>query len=433
MPDGLDQPPTTANGSTPTPGPVTAPQRLRSTRHRRPSLVAFINDAETERVLAEELAGLLSGHVDVRRGGIRAAIAAMQTEITPALLIVDVSGDSQPLSALAELANVIEPDVSVLVIGEVDSADFYREVTRSLGAQEYLPKPLTRDKVARHIAALLPGHALVSTVLGGVLVIITGVRGGVGATTLAVNLAGYFGISLHRHTVLLDTDLHFGDAAFQLNLKPGPGLRTALDTPERIDTLLAERAGQAAATRLDLLAGEESLDTRLNVAPGSAATLLRALRRRYNFIVADARPRPGPINDDLLEQAHQRVLVMLPTLASVRAALRIMAVSPKPNQAKRPVIVLNRLGIPGGLTRREVERALDMKVDVTISDQPRQVAAAATMGELAVNNKGAIRTGVMELAKHVAAAGMLDSLATTGALEAKPGTRRRRGLFGWRS
>ena len=85
----------------------------------------------------------------------------------------------------------------------------------------------------------------------------TGVRGGVGATTVAVNLAWNFGVAMHRHTVLVDPDIHLGAAAFLLNVQPGLGLRMALELPERIDALLAERAALPAADRLHILASEE--------------------------------------------------------------------------------------------------------------------------------------------------------------------------------
>ena len=157
----------------------------------------------------------------------------------------------------------------MLLIGEVDSVDFYREVTRKLGAQDYLSKPLTSDKVARRFGEIVAGRAPVAdSVQGGGLVVITGVKGGVGATTLAVNLGGHFGVSMSRHTVILDPDLHLGDMSFLLNIKPGPGLRMALAAPERIDALLAERAAQPVAGRLHMLAGDEPLATRAELHPG---------------------------------------------------------------------------------------------------------------------------------------------------------------------
>jgi pilus assembly protein CpaE len=73
----------------------------------------------------------------------------MQKMGTPRLLLIDVSSAEEPLRALAELSNVVEPDVRVLVIGERDSLEFYREITRGLGATEYLPKPLPRERLWR--------------------------------------------------------------------------------------------------------------------------------------------------------------------------------------------------------------------------------------------------------------------------------------------
>ena len=283
-----------------------------SARHDRPALVAFITDARSEEALRDGLADFVSEDIDVRRGNVRAAITAMQKQSTPKVLVVDVSGEDQPLTALGDLSNVVEPDVCVLVVGETNHVDFYREITRGLGAADYLPKPLTRDKVSRHFGAFVMGQVPASEgMLGGRAIAITGVRGGVGATTLAVNLSWHFGVWMRRHSVLLDPDLQLGMAAFLLNIQPGPGLRMALEAPERIDALLAERAAQPAADRLHVLAGEEKLALQPNHAPGAAARLLEALRRRYNFIVADVPFAPVSVYRDLLDLVDQRRLWLL--------------------------------------------------------------------------------------------------------------------------
>jgi pilus assembly protein CpaE len=105
-----------------------------SVRYDRPFLIGFITDARSEEALRDGLVEISTEQLDFRRGGVRAAIAAMQKQATPRVLLVDVSGEEQPLSALGELAHVVEPDVCVLVIGEVSHMDFYREVTRGMGA-----------------------------------------------------------------------------------------------------------------------------------------------------------------------------------------------------------------------------------------------------------------------------------------------------------
>jgi pilus assembly protein CpaE len=329
---------------------------------------------------------------------------------------------------------VVDPDVCVLVVGELNNADFYREVTRGLGAADYLPKPLTRDKVARHFGAFVVGQVPASEgMLGGRAISVTGVRGGVGTTTIAANLSWHFGVSMRRHTVLLDPDLHLGMAAFLLNIQPGPGLRMALEAPERIDALLAERAAQPAADRLHVLAGEEKVTLLPQHAPGAAARLLEALRRRYNFIVADVPFAPVPVYRDLLQLVDQRVLVMEPTLAAVRDTLRLMALPHGQSQSQRPVIVLNRVGIPGGLTRRQVEDALKMKVDVAIPDLPRQVGTAATLGEPAMTNSSGFRAGIIELTRQVGGQRLLDTASGGATQAAANGKRSRWNLLGRRA
>ncbi len=407
------------------PDDITHVNDAASARYDRPSLIGFIADARSEEALRDGLNEVTVEQLDIRRGGVRAAIVAMQKMATPKVLVVDVSGEDQPLTALGDLAHVVEPDVCVLVIGETNNVDFYREVTRGMGAADYLAKPLTRDIVARHFSAFLRGKTPgAQATLGGRTIALTGVRGGVGATTLAVNLAWNFGVLMRRHTVLVDPDIQTGSAAFLLNVQPGPGLRVALEAPERLDSLLAERAAQPAADRLHVLAGEEALAIQPNPAPGAAKVLLDALRSRYNFIIADVPFAPVPLYRDLLDLVDQRVLVMEPTLAAVRDTLRLLALPAGNEQSQRAIVVLNRVGISGGLTRRQVEDALKMKVDIAIPDLPRQVGNAATLGEPAIASSNGFRAGVNEIARQVAFVGLLDSGSAAATGGAAAGARR---------
>lgn len=400
-------------------------------RYDRPPLIGFIADARTEEALREGLPADLE--MELRRGGVRAAITAMQKQVTPRVLIIDISGEEQPLSALGELAHVVEPDVVVLLIGDNASVDFYREITRGLGVAEYLTKPLTRDVVSRHFLKFMAGGSRNAAVAPGRRVIsISGTRGGSGATTIAVNLAWHLGVVMRRHTVLLDPDIQLGTASLLLNVQQGAGLRMALETPERLDALLAERAALPAADRLHVLASEETLDTPFRPAPGAASLLLDALRRRYNFVVADVPPTPQQLYRDLLGVVDQRVLVMLPTLPAVRDALRVLALPPGQSQLERPIVVLNRNGLPGGLTRREVETALKMKVDIVIPDLPRQIGGAATLGEPAIMSSSNLRSAIVELARQVAFTGLLDSAGETGGGQQAAKRRGLKGLLGVR-
>jgi pilus assembly protein CpaE len=392
-----------------------APEPIGVGRHDRPAMIAFCSDGETEAALRDGLADVAGPSLDVRRGGVRGAIAVMRKSATPRILIIDVGGEAQPLTALVHLAEVVEPDVQVLVIGEPHDVDFYRQVTRGLGSAEYLPKPLTRDMVSRHFAPLVAGQsASRETMQGGRIVTVTGVRGGVGATTVAAQLAWHFAVDMRRHTALLDPDLHMGTAAMLLNAKATSGLRMALEAPERLDELFIERAAQPiencpAADRLHVLAAEEKLTEQPSYEAGAAARLVDVLHRRYSFVVADVPFRPAPLYRELMDLAHQRILVMEPSLAAIRDTLRLLALPNSPAQSRRPIIVLNRAGLRGGLTRRQVEDGLKLAPDVVIVDLPRQVGQAATLGEPAIAARSGLRAGILELARQAAFERLLDS------------------------
>ncbi|OYV37200.1 MAG: hypothetical protein B7Z80_13480 [Rhodospirillales bacterium 20-64-7] len=190
----------------------------------------------------------------------------------------------------------------MLVVGDIDDVNFYRHITRGMGVMEYISKPLTREAVGRHFSPLITRKTVVAdAVRGGRVISVTGARGGVGATTIAGNLAWYLGVISKRHTVFVEADLHMGSGALLLGAKTGPGLRMALETPDRVDQVFMERAALPVTERLFVLSSEERLSEPLNYVPGAAQKLIDVLRVRYNFVITDVSFTPMQINHDLLE------------------------------------------------------------------------------------------------------------------------------------
>ena len=97
-----------------------------------------------------------------------------------------------------------------------------------------------------------------------------------------------------------------------------------------------------------------------------------------------------------------------------------MALPKGPGQSQRATIVLNRIGLPGGLTRRQIEDALKLKVDVVIPDLPRHVGNAATLGEPALVNSSAFRNKIAEVAQRVASMRMVDAPSPSADEAQKP-------------
>ena len=371
----------------------------------RSVFVGFTADVAAEAALRKGLADVIPGKLDIRRASLREAIVQLGGMQTPESLLVDVSGESDPLGLLGQLAQVVEPDSRVLVIGDQDDRDFYRQVTRELGATEFLYKPLVPDSVARVLGTAITRRKARRVHVGGMFVAVIGARGGAGATTVATNLAWHLAFVARRHTALLDADLQTGSAALMLGVESSPGLRVALEQPSRVDELFVERAARPVDDRLHVLAATEDLTSRITVPPGAVAAVLSSLSRRYNTVIGDVPFRPMPLNLDLLDQAHQRVLVMQPTLASIREVLRLVALPAGSEQARRPVLVLNRAGRPGGLTLQQVQQALSMAPDIVLPDLPKPIEAAATLGKPAAATVAALGRGIAQLAHEVAGVG----------------------------
>ncbi len=100
-------------------------------RPDRKDIVAFVTDIETEGVVRDGLSDSAPRGIEFHRTNIRGAIEVLQNTATPRVLVVDVTGESRPLTALEGLSDVVEPDVQVLLIGDT-AINFYRHATRIL-------------------------------------------------------------------------------------------------------------------------------------------------------------------------------------------------------------------------------------------------------------------------------------------------------------
>ena len=109
----------------------------------------------------------------------------------------------------------------MLVIGEDSDIGFYRDLVRNMGVAEYVHKPLTRDNVARLFVPQIAGVTMdAGASRGGSVIAVCGARGGVGTTTVAVNLALQLSEATRGHVALLDLHLRQGTTALMLGVKP---------------------------------------------------------------------------------------------------------------------------------------------------------------------------------------------------------------------
>jgi pilus assembly protein CpaE len=297
---------------------------------------------------------------------------------SPQLLVVDICGLSDPISAMSELAQVCDPDTHVLVVGEQNDIHFYRDM-KSLGIVEYFPKPLARDVLNRAFSAIVVPNAERPGPRQGKLMFVVGVRGGCGATTLATMAAWEMSEALRRRTLLLDLSLQYGDAALLLNTEPAYALREAFEFPERVDKLYLERATKQVTDRLDLLAALEPLSQAVKVDPDSVATLLEKLVSLYRNVLVDLPASLAIRLQDILRLPSTCLFVSGAGLSSARDLARWYEVLGANTAERHTAHVLNHPHAHGGLSVEEFTKVAGRAPDV-ILPYDREIAEAATLG-----------------------------------------------------
>jgi pilus assembly protein CpaE len=212
---------------------------------------------------------------------------------------------------------------------------------------------------------------------------VVGVRGGVGASTIATSLAWLFGEKARRTTALLDLDVHFGTGALALDLEPGRGLTDAIENPSRIDGLFIERAMVRANERLSVLSAEAPIHQPL-VTDGTAFFQLQEeMRNAFESTVLDL-PRQMLIQyPHLVHDAHVAVVVAELTLAATRDTIRILAWLKSNAPQTKVVVVAN--GVPSGgaleISRKDFEQSIERNVDIVFPFDGKLAAQSAKLGK----------------------------------------------------
>jgi pilus assembly protein CpaE len=375
------------------PAPIEKTTKPRAARSR---LMAFVVDGQSEASLKACLPNLSFPNATITRGGIAGAIQHLGTERSPECIIVDISGADMPASQMHDVAELCEPGVTVIAIGDRNDVGLYRDLVKA-GVTEYIVKPVTPQLLAKALSPLpvAPEGSPISRKLG-TLVAVVGARGGVGTTTLAINLAWFLADRQHRRILLLDLDLQNGDCALALNLRPTPGLREALANPLRIDNVFLDRVVAVHSERLFVLSAEEPLRADAEFGAEAVETLVGALRTQFHYVIADIPRIPAAPFRRALDIADIRVIVADQTLRSVRDTVRLRDALGDGDAAHRNLLVVNRSGEGGrqALTLEEMAK-VELRPKVVIPFRPKLFTATG------LARRGAFTEAVATLAAEI--------------------------------
>jgi len=332
--------------------------------------------------VAQAVGALTGGHLDCVLHATRSStfpageIAAIREQTRAPVVVVATS------TANGFLDDALEADVSDVLLLPQLTENVAFAIRKASHAKRALPT-VTRAQHGRVVTVFSP-------------------KGGTGKTVTASNLAASLA-KQGKRTLLLDLDLQFGDAAIVMGIEPEKTVYDLVVAPGELD--FEKLAGYITKHQsgLDVLPAPLRPEDAELVTESKITRLLEVAREAYDVIVVDTSPFfHGPMLATL-DRTDELLVVCgldVPTLKNVRLALQTLELLNFPSSRVR--FVLNRANTKVGLSKREVEQALKVQINVEIPSD-RAVPLAVNRGNPAVLSDPAseFARAINELAKSL--------------------------------
>ena len=392
-----------------------------------PIRVLIVDDIPETR---DHLTKLLSFESDIEVVGAAASGAQaleLAAQLLPGVVLMDINMPDMDGIAATERMSAEVPDAAVVMMSVQGEADYLRR-SMLAGAREFLVKPFSSDeltasirqvysremeKASRRAAApvMAPGGPTGASAGGnrdrdGQIVAIFSPKGGVGRTTIAVNMAIAAATELGQTVVLVDASFQFGDVGVLLNLNPKnksiadlvPELEAG--EPESLDTFVINHS---AGVRV--LLAPPSPEMAELITPTVVKRVLEALRREHDLVIVDCTSWFNETTLAILDVADTVLTVLSLEITSIKNMRLFLEVADQLGYEQNKVkLVLNRADSSLGIRVTDVENSIGRKVDHTIVSDGRSVVYALNRGVpfFLSNREAQVSQDILRLAASVA-------------------------------
>jgi pilus assembly protein CpaE len=329
--------------------------------------------------------------------GAELAAIAQPGRKQPDVLVLDLRGHAHLPGALPVLKRH-HPSTGVLIVAERLEPALLLDAMR-VGVTEVVAAPLVASDIEAAINRLVVQRSI--TPDSGIALAFVGAKGGVGTTTVAVNVAATLARLVPGSTLLIDLHVANGDAAVFLGAEPRFSIVDALENTHRLDEAFFKNLIAKTKAGVDLLASSERTMTS-PVDVRRIRTLLDMAERHYRYVILDI-PRWDAAVLDSLEGVKQVVIVANQELATVRSASRLAAMLRQRHGKDKLTVVMSRPDRHAAIGHEDVERAVGVKVRHTFPGDYRRALEALNKGRpLALENGHELSGSLERLARSLA-------------------------------
>lgn len=326
-----------------------------------------------------------------------------QTSPDAAMVVLgaDPTAGLQLVEKLREISKA-----SVLVVAPSSDGNLILSAMRS-GAKEFLTHPVSGEEVIaafERISAAREGGAL-GKVRGCTSIAVAGASGGVGSTSLAVNIGCALAMDDANSVALIDLDMAVGDADVFLDAIPDYTLVDVAENVSRLDFALLKKSMTKHSSGLYLLPRPVNLQDVPLVSPEDFTRVVGLLKATFSHLIFDCSKSYSEIDMVALRESKHIMLVTQLDLPCLRNVVRLMMSFDEYDGMKEKVkVVVNRIGLDNDhIGIKKAQETISSEIFAKIPNDYRSMAEARNNGvPLTVQApKAMITQSVLDLARSL--------------------------------
>jgi pilus assembly protein CpaE len=308
----------------------------------------------------------------------------------PDVAVVALDADhTKALQLIAQLSAEV-PGLPILAVSAKGDGQSILQALRS-GAREFLTQPVVLEELLTALQRLRQNRTFGDNGAGGPVVktdaqviAVLGSRGGVGCTSIAVNLGCTLAQEKDRGVALVDLDLALGDADVALDLMPDYTLADVAMNIDRLDMTFLRRSLSKHSTGLSLLPHPVQMEDVGLIHEEHLQRVIGLLRASYTHLVLDLSKRFTPTDLTAMRMADTILLVTQLELSSLRNVVRmLLSLGADEALASKVKIILNRVGADmsdGAITLRKAEETIGKPIFYQIPNDAKAMMGARNAG-----------------------------------------------------